>query len=58
MDHSLSALGTVYSQLLLIGVREVDSGRARRLREDIRDQVASLQDILASINEVYDYRVE
>jgi len=57
-DHSLSALGTVYSQILLIGAREVDSGRTQRLREDIRQQVASLQDMLDSINEVYDYRVE
>jgi len=57
-DHSLSALGTVYSQILLIGASEVDSGRAQRLREDIRQQVASLQDLVDSINEVYDYRVE
>ncbi|MBC8447027.1 MAG: hypothetical protein H8D78_04685, partial [Chloroflexi bacterium] len=57
-DHSLSALGTVYSQILLIGAREVDSGGAQRLREDIRQQVTSLQDMVDSINEVYDYRVE
>lgn len=57
-DHSLSALGTVYSQILLIGAREVDSGGAQRLREDIRQQVASLQDTVDSINEVYDYQVE
>ena len=57
-DHSLSALGTVYSQILLIGAREVDSGRTQRLREDIQEQVASLQDMVDSINEVYDYRVE
>ncbi|MDH7486970.1 MAG: hypothetical protein QHJ81_11920 [Anaerolineae bacterium] len=57
-EHSLSALGTVYSQLLLIGASEVDSGRAQRLREDIRQQVMSLQDMVDSINEVYDYRVE
>jgi hypothetical protein len=58
MDHSLAALGTVYSQILLMGAREVDSGRAQRLREDIRQQVLSLQDVVDSINEVYDYRVE
>jgi len=57
-DHSLSALGTVYSQILLIGAREVDSGRAQRLREDIRQQVASLQDMRDTIHEVYDYRGE
>ena len=58
MDHSLSALGTVYSQVPLIGAREVDSGRTQRLREDIRQQVLSLQDMLDSINAVYNYRVE
>jgi hypothetical protein len=56
MDHSLAALGTVYSQILLVGAREVDSSRTQRLREDIRQQVSSLQDMLDSISEVYDYR--
>lgn len=58
MDHSLAALGTVYSQVLLVGAREVDSSRTQRLREDIREQVTSLEEMLDSINEVYDYRAE
>jgi len=58
MDHSLAALGTVYSQVLLIGAREVDSSRTQRLREDIRQQVLSLQDMVDSINAVYNYRME
>lgn len=58
MDHSLAALGTLYSQVLLIGAREVDSGRTQRLREDIRQQVLRLQDMIDSINAVYNYRVE
>lgn len=53
LDHSLAALGTVYAQLLLIGSRDVDSDRADRLREDIRDEVTALQDIVESLNEVY-----
>ena len=53
MDHSLAALGTVYSQLLLIGTNEVDSDRADRLRDDIRGEVLALQDIVDSLNEVY-----
>jgi hypothetical protein len=53
LDHSLASLGTVYSQLLLIGSKDVDSDRAERLRGDIRDEVSALQDLVASLNEVY-----
>lgn len=53
LDHSLAALGTVYSQLLLIGTKEVDSDRAERLRDDIRGEVLALKDIVDSLNEVY-----
>ncbi|MCO6453454.1 MAG: DUF4149 domain-containing protein [Caldilineales bacterium] len=59
LDHSVAALGTVYSQMLLIsGKREIDSAAASRLQEDVSDEVASLQDLVESINQVYDYRFE
>ena len=53
LDHSLAALGTVYSQMLLVGSNDVDSNRTERLRDDIRQEVLALQDIVASLNEVY-----
>jgi hypothetical protein len=53
LDHSLASLGTVYSQILLIGSKDVDSDRAERVRGDIRDEVSSLQDVVESLNEVY-----
>jgi len=53
LDHSLASLGTVYSQMLLIGSKDVDSDRAEQLQGDIRDQVMALQDIVESLNEVY-----
>lgn len=56
MDSTLTAMGTIYSQLLLIGVKDVDSGRAQRLREDITDQVKQLQDVVSSMDEVYHAR--
>lgn len=55
MEQSLTALATVYSQLQLIGVQDVSSGKAERLRADIQEQVNRLNDLVASINEVYDY---
>ncbi len=53
LESTISALGTVYSQIQLIGARDVDSDRAQRLRQDIADQVAALHDIVQAINEVY-----
>lgn len=55
LDSSLAALGTVYSQLLLVGSKEVDSDRTERLQADIKGEVTSLQDVVDSINEIYDY---
>jgi hypothetical protein len=48
-----TALGTVYSQLLLVGAKDIDSGKAQRLRQDIAEQVSSLQDLSLSLDEVY-----
>ncbi|MDQ3249935.1 MAG: hypothetical protein M3Q45_12115 [Chloroflexota bacterium] len=55
MNQSLTALATIYSQVQLIDAQSVDSGRAERLQADIREQVARLNDLVSSINEVYDY---
>jgi hypothetical protein len=56
LKQTLAALATVHSQVKLIDAQDVDSGRSRRLREDIQEQIARLNDLLGSINEVYDYR--
>jgi len=53
MDTTLTAMGTIYSQLLLVGVKDVDSGRAQRLRQDITEQVKQLEDVACSMDEVY-----
>jgi hypothetical protein len=53
LENTLSAMGTVYAQLQLIGAKDVDSSHARRLREDIAQQVAALQDIVEAMDEVY-----
>ncbi len=53
LESTLSALGTVYSQTLLVGAKEIDSGRAQRLRQDIADQVQGLEDILTTMDQVY-----
>ena len=53
MDSTLTAMGTIYSQLLIVGVKDIDSGRAQRLREDITGQVRQLQDVVSSMDQVY-----
>ncbi len=56
MENTLTALGTVYSQVLLIGVKDVDSGRAQRLREDIAEEIKGLHDVVSAMDEVYQYK--
>lgn len=53
LESTLSALGTVYSQTLLVEAKDIDSSRAKRLREDIADQVVGLEDLLAAMDEAY-----
>ena len=53
LETTLTALGTVYSQIQLVNVKDIDSGRAQRLRQDINGQVAALQSLQESLDEVY-----
>jgi hypothetical protein len=55
LDHTLAALGTVYAQMQLIDAKDVDSARAQRLQDDIRDEVMTLQDTISAIDEVQNY---
>ncbi len=54
LQQSLTALATVYSQVQLIDAQDVGSGRSERLLADIQEQVEKLNDLVRSINEVYD----
>jgi hypothetical protein len=53
LESTLTAMGTVYSQMMLLGSRDVASGRAQRLGQDIDDQVQALQDVVETMDEVY-----
>jgi Asp-tRNA(Asn)/Glu-tRNA(Gln) amidotransferase C subunit len=57
LEQGLTALATVYSQMQLIDAQGLDSSRSERLRADIQEQVERLNDLVASINEVYDYHM-
>jgi len=54
LEETLAALGTLYSQLLLLDAGAVDSGRVQRLHEEVVDQVAALQDTIEALDEVYE----
>ncbi|HQE92313.1 MAG TPA: hypothetical protein PLH19_02320 [Anaerolineae bacterium] len=56
LEQSNTALATIYSQVQLISAQDIESGRSDRLRQDIQDQIARLNDLVSSINEVYDYQ--
>lgn len=53
LESTLTAMGTVYSQVMILSARDVASGRAQRLQQDVNDQVQALQDVVTSVDEVY-----
>jgi chromosome segregation ATPase len=53
LETTMTALGTIYSQTMLVGAKDIDSGRAKRLRQDIDSEVSELGDVLLAMDEVY-----
>jgi hypothetical protein len=53
LESTITAMGTVYSQMMLLSSRDMASGRAQRLQQDIDDQVQALQDVVQTLDEVY-----
>lgn len=58
LDQSVTALATIYSQVQLIDAQSIGSGRAERIQADIKEQVARLNDLVSSINDVYNYNTK
>lgn len=53
LERSHSLLATIYSQTMLVEAKDIDSGRSRRLRLEIEEEVDELQDMLLAMDEVY-----
>ncbi len=53
LDSTLSSLGTIYSQLLLVGSKEEEGSQLNRLQEEITEQVHQLEDLTDAMDEVY-----
>jgi hypothetical protein len=53
LESTVTAMGTIYSQLMILGSRDVSSGRARRLQQDVSDQVQDLQEVVQTMDQVY-----
>jgi hypothetical protein len=53
LESTITAMGTVYSQMMILSSRDVASGRAQRLQQDIADQVQALQDVVHTMDQIY-----
>jgi hypothetical protein len=53
LDSTISALGTIYSQLLLVDSKEEQGNRINRLQEEISEQVYQLEDLAEAMDDVY-----
>jgi hypothetical protein len=38
---------------MLVGAKDIDSGRAKRLRQEISEEVQELENILVAMDDVY-----
>jgi len=52
LDSTLTALGTVYSQILLAAAKGSEGANAESLASDIKDQIAGLQDLIETMDEI------
>ncbi len=53
LENTITAMATIHSQTMLMSAKDIDSGRAQRLRQEIADEVVELSDILVAMDEVY-----
>jgi membrane-associated HD superfamily phosphohydrolase len=53
LENSLIHLGTIYSQTMLVDAKDIDSGRSRRLRQEIEEEVTEINDVLLAMDEVH-----
>ena len=59
LDATLTALGTVYSQLMLIRSKDdIEDSRSQRLRGDIAEQISQLNELQGAMDEVYQGKSE
>ena len=52
LESTLSSLGTIYAQMSLLGTKQADNAKAQRLRLEIQDELAQLQDTIDAMDEV------
>ncbi len=53
LENTLTHLGTIYSQTMLVDAKDIDSGRAKRLRHEIDEEVTELNDVLLAMDDVH-----
>ena len=53
LESTLSALGTVYAQMSLLGAKDSDGARGQRLSVEIKDEIDKLQDTIDAMDEVH-----
>ncbi len=53
LDSTISSLGTIYSQLLLVGSKDESGSKLNRLQEEISEEVYRLEDLTHAMDEVY-----
>jgi hypothetical protein len=51
LDDTLASMGTIYSQVQMLDAMDIDGVRATQIADEIEDEVARLNDLLAAFGE-------
>ncbi len=54
LDSTISSLGTIYSQLMLVGSKDDSGSKISRLQAEISEEVNRLEDLSEAMDEVYE----
>jgi|GEM_PF-1184396 len=53
LDDTLSAMGTIYSQVQVLDAMDIDNTKTRHIAEEVDEQVKRLNDLLSAVGEAY-----
>ena len=53
LEHTLSALGTIYSQAMLFDAKRLNEHQVGKLQEEVTEEINQLDDLLLAMDEIY-----
>ncbi|MCO5190014.1 MAG: hypothetical protein M9941_03705 [Anaerolineae bacterium] len=53
LENTVTTMGTIYTQTMLLDAKDIDSSRYKRLQHEITEEVHELEDVLVAMDDLY-----